>query len=156
MTRMVDHLKRAEAGFQPLFALEAAVGDSTLEPLLRHLVKLRASQINACAFCIQMHVAAALRDGESPLRLHMLPAWRESGLYTARERAALDWTEALTLLPATGAPDDVWARVEAAFDEDERAWLTLAIGAINLWNRVQVGLRVPHAEGLPPARDGAA
>ncbi|WP_118135911.1 carboxymuconolactone decarboxylase family protein [Oceanicella sp. SM1341] len=155
-SRMTDHMKRARAGFEPLFSVEAAIGASTLEASLIHLVKLRASQINGCAFCIQMHVAEALKDGETPLRLHMLPAWRESSLYSARERAALAWTEALTLLSETGAPDADWAQVEAAFDVDERAWLTLSIGAINLWNRVQAGLRVPHPTTLPGARADAA
>ncbi|MGV0908462.1 carboxymuconolactone decarboxylase family protein [Martelella sp. FOR1707] len=155
-SRMTDHMKRAKGGFEPLFAAEAAIQGSTLEPLLIHLVKLRASQINGCAFCIQMHVAEALTDGETPLRLHMLPAWRESPLYSERERAALGWTEALTKLPETGAPDADWAKVEAAFDVDERAWLTLSIGAINLWNRVQAGLRVPHGTRLPEARANAA
>lgn len=154
--RMTDHMKRAKAGFEPMFAVEAAIQGSTLEPLLVHLVKLRASQINGCAFCIQMHVAEALKDGETPLRLHMLPAWRESTLYSERERAALSWTEALTRLSETGAPDADWAPVEATFDTDERAWLTLSIGAINLWNRVQAGLRVPHATTLPPVQADAA
>ncbi|MEI4474052.1 carboxymuconolactone decarboxylase family protein [Frigidibacter sp. MR17.24] len=154
--RMTDHMKRADAGFRPLYAVEAAIRASSLEPLLVHLVKLRASQINGCAFCIQMHVAEALKDGETPLRLHMLPAWRESPLYSPRERAALAWTEALTRLPDSGAPDADWAEVEAAFDTDERAWLTIAIGAINLWNRVQAGLRVPHATTLPGPRADAA
>ncbi len=154
--RMTDHMKRAEGGFRPLYAAEAAIRGSTLEPLLIHLVKLRASQINGCAFCIQMHVAEALKEGETPLRLHMVAAWRESPLFSPRERAALGWTEALTRLPETGAPDADWAEVEAAFDADERAWLTLAIGAINLWNRVQAGLRAPHATALPAARADAA
>ncbi|MDH2328133.1 carboxymuconolactone decarboxylase family protein [Cereibacter sp. SYSU M97828] len=149
--RMSDHFKRAETGFKPLFALEAAIRTSTLEPKLLHLVKLRASQINGCAFCIQMHVSEALRDGEAPLRLHMLPAWRESPLYAPRERAALAWTEALTRVAETGAPDADWAEVQDAFTPDERAWLSLAIGAINLWNRVQIGFRSPHALDLPHA-----
>ncbi|TMV63289.1 carboxymuconolactone decarboxylase family protein [Thioclava sp. BHET1] len=155
-SRMTDHMKRADAGFRPLYAVEAAIRASSLEPLLLHLVKLRASQINGCAFCIQMHVAEALTDGETPLRLHMLPAWRESPLYSPRERAALAWAEALTRLPDTGAADADWATVEARFDADERAWLTLAIGAINLWNRVQAGLHVPHATSLPEPRADAA
>ncbi|SMO86124.1 carboxymuconolactone decarboxylase family protein [Paracoccus laeviglucosivorans] len=154
--RMTDHMKRAKAGFEPMFAVETAIQGSTLEPMLIHLVKLRASQINGCAFCLQMHVAEALKDGETPLRLHMLPAWRESGLYSERERAALAWTEALTLLPQTAAPDADWNAVEAAFDADERAWLTLSIAAINLWNRVQAGLRVPHATTLPTVQAHAA
>lgn len=154
--RMTDQFKRAEAGFKPLFAVEAAIKTSTLEPRLLHLVKLRASQINACAYCIQMHVAEALKDGETPLRLHMLPAWREASLYDARERAALAWTEALTLVAETGASDDDWALVEAAFTEEERAYLSLAIGAINLWNRVQIGFRAAHGTTLPQAQPHAA
>ncbi|HWL58944.1 MAG TPA: carboxymuconolactone decarboxylase family protein [Paracoccus sp. (in: a-proteobacteria)] len=154
--RMTDHFKRAEAGFKPLFALETAIKASPLEHGLLHLVKLRASQINGCAYCIHMHTAEALKDGEAPLRLHMLVAWRESSLYTPRERAALGWTEALTRLEQTGAPDADWAEVTAQFDEDERAWLSLAIGAINLWNRVQVGFRTAHPTELPDARRDAA
>ena len=150
--RMTDHMKRARAGFEPLYAMEGAFKASTLEPLLIHLVKLRASQINGCAFCIQMHVAEALIDGEEPLRLYMLSAWRESTLYSERERAALRWTEALTRLAETGAPDEDWAAIEAVFDADECAWLTLGIATINLWNRVQAGLRSPHATTLPPAK----
>lgn len=103
-----------------------------------------------------MHTAEALKDGEAPLRLHMLPAWRESTLYSARERAALAWTEALTLVAETSAPDEDWARVEAAFTADERAWLSLSIGAINAWNRIQVGFRAPHATTLPAPRADAA
>lgn len=149
--RMTDYLDRAAAGFKPLMALEAAVKAGPLEPKLLHLIKLRASQINGCAFCIHMHAAEALRDGETQLRLHMLAAWKESPLYSARERAALAWTESLTLLARTGAPDEDWALVKAEFTEDERAWLSLAIGAINTWNRVQVGFRAQHPTALPHA-----
>lgn len=154
--RMTDHMKRAKAGFKPMFTVEAAIRASTLEPKLLHLVKLRASQINACAYCIQMHVAEALKDGETPLRLHMLPTWREATLYDTRERAALAWTEALTRVADTGAADEDWALVEAAFTENECAYLSLAIGAINLWNRVQVGFRAAHGTTLPAAQAHAA
>ena len=154
--RMTDYFKRAEAGFKPLFSLEAAIKAGPLEHGLLHLVKLRASQINACAFCVHMHTAEALKDGETPLRLHMLVAWRESPLYSPRERAALGWTEALTRLEQTGAPDADWQAVAEAFTEDERAWLSLAIGAINIWNRVQVGFRAPHPGDLPAAKAHAA
>lgn len=149
--RMTDHFKRAETGFKALFALEAAIKASPLEPGLLHLVKLRASQINACAYCVHMHTAEALKDGEAPLRLHMLVAWRESPLYSPRERAALGWTEALTRLERTGAPEADWEAVKARFNEDERAWLSLAVGAINIWNRVQVGFRAAHPTELPHA-----
>ena len=122
----------------------SALGERSLEPGLLHLIKLRASQINGCVFCIHMHTTEALRDGETPMRLYLLTGWRESSLYSERERAALAWTEALTRLAETGAPDADWALVEAAFDPTERAWLSLAIGAINVWNRLQVGFRAPH------------
>ncbi|MDI1480581.1 carboxymuconolactone decarboxylase family protein [Polyangium sp. y55x31] len=154
--RTTDYFKRAEAGFKPLYAVEAGIRTSTLEMPLLHLMALRASQINACAYCIQVHVAEALKAGETPLRLHMLPAWRESPLYSERERAALAWTEALTLVAETGAPDADWALVEAAFTEDERAFLTLSIATINLWNRVQIGFRAAHGMTLPEAQTHAA
>lgn len=154
--RMTDYLDRAGAGFKQLLALEAAIKASPIEPRLLHLVKLRASQINACAYCIHMHTAEALRDGEAPLRLHMLPAWRESSLYSDRERAALVWTESLTRVADTGAPDADWALVEEAFTPDERAWLSLAIGAINVWNRVLVGFRAAHPTSLPAPRQADA
>lgn len=154
--RITDAFSRAEAGFKPLFALEAAIKTSTLEPKLVHLIRLRASQINACAFCIQMHTAEALKDRETPLRLHMLPAWRESPLYSPRERAALAWTEALTRLEQSGAPDADWAELQRQFGEEECVWLSLAIGAINLWNRVQAGFRAAHAMTLPAALANAA
>ncbi len=154
--RMTDYFKRADAGFKPLLALEAAIKASPLGQDLLHLVKLRASQINACSYCIHMHTAEALKDGETPLRLHMLIACRESSLYSPRERAALGWTEALTRLEQTGGPDADWEAVTAAFTEDERAWLSLAIGAINVWNRVQVGFRAPHPTDLPASKARAA
>lgn len=154
--RMTDHFKRADTGFKALFALEAAIKASPLEPGLLHLIKLRASQINACAFCVHMHTAEALKDGETQLRLHMLVAWRESPIYSLRERAALAWTEALTRLEQTGAPDADWEAVTVQFNEDERAWLSLAIGAINIWNRVQVGFRATHPATLPAAAAHAA
>jgi len=154
--RLTNPFQHAKAGFQPMLALEAALKSGPLEPALLHLIKLRASQINACAFCIQMHTAEALLDGEAPLRLHMLPAWHESSLYSARERAALAWTDSLTRLAETGAPDSDWADVEAQFTEEERVWLSLAIGAINVWNRIQVGFRAAHPTDLPagPAHAG--
>ena len=142
--RMTDYFKRAEPAFKAMFALEAALKTSPLEASLLHLIKLRASQINGCAYCIHMHVGEALKDGEDPMRLHLLAGWRDSSLYTERERAALAWTEALTLVAETGAPDADWHAVQAAFTPDEQAWLPLAIGAINVWNRVQVGFRAEH------------
>jgi|SRR5215468_6936306 len=115
-----------------------------LEDSLMELVKIRASQINGCARCLHMHTADARKRGETEERLYLLDAWRESPLYSERERAALAWTEALTLVSATHAPDDVYRDVQAQFTEQEQVVLTLLIVAINGWNRVQVGFRAVH------------
>ncbi|MEJ1157089.1 carboxymuconolactone decarboxylase family protein [Prosthecomicrobium sp. N25] len=145
MTARLDNTaKLAPAAFKAMLGLEAALAASGLDPVLLELVKLRASQINGCAFCIHMHVADLRKRGETEMRLHMLPAWRESSLFTPRERAALGWTEALTDLAATRAPDVDYEALKAAFTEAEQVNLTFAIGAINVWNRLNVGFRVPH------------
>ena len=119
-----------------------------LEESLMELVKVRASQINGCAFCLDMHTAAARKRGESEQRLYLLDAWRDSPLYSERERAALAWTEALTLLPESHAPDDVYRALQAQFTEEEQVRLTLLIVVINGWNRIQAGFRAadPLAE----------
>jgi AhpD family alkylhydroperoxidase len=115
-----------------------------LDESLMELVKIRASQINDCAFCLHMHTAAARRQGESEERLYLLDAWRESPLYTTRERAALAWTEALTQVAETHAPDGVYHALQALFTEQEQVALTMLIVAINGWNRIQVGFRAVH------------
>jgi AhpD family alkylhydroperoxidase len=125
-----------------------------VEKSLAELVKIRASQLNHCAFCLHMHTREALAAGESELRLTMLAAWAESPLYTDRERAALAWTEALTLLPETAAPDDVYAELQAHFTPEEQVKLTMLIGIINAWNRFGAGFRGVHA--LPRAEKAAA
>jgi AhpD family alkylhydroperoxidase len=117
---------------------------SGLEESLMELVKIRASQINGCAHCLQMHTAAARKRGETEERIYLLDAWRESPLYSERERAALAWTEALTLISKTHAPDDVYQAVQAQFTAQEQVALTLLIVTINGWNRVQVGFRASH------------
>ena len=118
--------------------------EGRLEPGLGHLVKIRASQINGCAMCLNMHTQEALKDGETQQRLFLLDAWRESPLYTDRERAALGWTEALVKLSDTRAPDADYAAVEAQFNETERVNLTLLIGVIMSFNQLGVGFRVRH------------
>jgi AhpD family alkylhydroperoxidase len=143
--RIAEPFSLAAAGIKAMYAVEVAIAAS-LDKTTLHLVKLRASQINGCAFCLHMHAKAARGDGETEMRIYLLDGWRESSLYSARERAALAWTEALTNVARTGAPDEDYALVEAAFDEAERVNLTLAIGAINLWNRLQVGLRAVHPQ----------
>lgn len=142
--RLNDHLSAAPATVKAMLTFGAAVADSGLEHTILELVKLRASQINGCAFCIHMHATDLRKQGESEMRLYMLDAWRESPLYTPRERAALAWTEALTRVAETGAPDEDYALLQAEFTEAEQVNLTFAIGAINVWNRVQVGFRAAH------------
>ena len=133
--------------------LNHTVENSGLERSLLELVKIRASQINGCAFCLHMHVTDARKLGETELRIALLPAWRESSLYTDRGRAALAWTEALTLIAETGAPDEDYALVQEQFTEAEQVNLTFAIGVINTWNRLAVGFRAAHP--VEKVRDAA-
>lgn len=154
--RLANPYPLAKDGFAAMVALEKAISNGPLEPSLLHLIKLRASQINGCAFCIHMHTTEARRDGESEMRLYLTNAWRESPLYSERERAALAWTEALTRVADTGAPDADWERVCAEFDEAERVWLSLAIGAINVWNRIAVGFRRDHPVETAAGAENAA
>ena len=136
--------------------LEDVVDASTLEPKLRELVKLRASQINGCAYCVDMHTKDAEAIGEDSQRLHLVAVWREAPVFSPRERAALAWTEALTLLSHTGAPDDVYDDVARQFSPDEQVALTLAIIAINGWNRLAVGFRQPVGTYVSHRRPVAA
>lgn len=144
MTPRMNIFQAAPDAMKGMLAVEAAVDGSGLEHSLLELVKLRASQINGCSFCIYMHATDAVKHGESDMRIHMLDAWRESSLYSDRERSALIWTESLTRAAKTGAPDADYVQLKAHFNEKEIAYLTTAIGAINFWNKVQVGLRAAH------------
>lgn len=127
-----------------LMGVETVLAASGLEHGLVELVRLRASQINGCAFCIHMHAADAKAHGESPLRIIMLDGWRESPLFTDRERAALTWTESLTRIGKTHAPDADYELVKSQFSESEVVALSIAIGMINAWNRLQIAARVVH------------
>ena len=138
-----DHWKVAPGGFKAMQSLEAYLRESGLEKPLLHMVKLRASQMNGCAYCIDMHWKDARAVGESEQRLYGLDAWRESPYYSPRERAALDWAEAVTRIGDTHAPDDVYQALAAQFKEEEIVALTFALVAINGWNRLCIGLRVP-------------
>ena len=131
---------------QPLVDCAKAVAGMGLETSLLYLVEIRASQINGCAVCLHMHVTDALKAGENPIRLHMVGAWRESSLFNERERAALGWTESLTRLAETGAPDADYAALRAQFSDKEQVMLTLMIGMINSFNKLNVGFRVPAAQ----------
>lgn len=151
--RVKNYHKLAQPQIQAMLALETAIKASGLEHSIIEFVKMRASQINGCAYCIHMHATDMRKHGETEMRIYMLSAWRESSLYTPRERAALAWTEALTLLPQTGAPDADYELIKAEFTETEQVNLTLAIGAINSWNRLAVGMRAEHP--VDKARDAA-
>ena len=134
----------ASDAMQPMIDLEASIKASGLEQILIDLVKTRASQINGCAYCIHMHTRDARGRGEREERLYLLDAWRESPLYTDRERAALGWTEALTLVAATRAPDADYDRLAEHFSDEEKVKLTLLIATINAWNRIAIGFRSVH------------
>jgi AhpD family alkylhydroperoxidase len=127
--------------YDAMHGLEAYLASCAIEQPLVHLVKLRASQINGCAYCIDMHWKDLRALDESELRLYLLDAWRESPQYTPRERAALAWTEAVTLVADTQVPDDVYQQARAQFSECELADLTLVIATINAWNRLSIASR---------------
>ena len=126
---------------QAMLGLERQVSQARFDRNLLNLVRMRASQINGCAYCLDMHSKDARAIGETEQRLYGLDAWRETPYYSARERAALEWTEALTLVSETRVPDDVYERVREQFSEDELAQLSLAVVAINGWNRLNVAAR---------------
>lgn len=126
-----------------VLGLQAYVNNCGLDHALLELVKIRASQINGCAFCLDMHVRDARKQGETEQRIYLLNAWEESPLYSDRERAALLWTETLTTVSETHAPDEVYEQVRLQFSEKELVDLTVAIGMINTWNRLNVGFRTP-------------
>lgn len=136
--------------------LQQVVNDCGIEPKLLELVKVRAHQINGCAYCLDMHAKDAIAIGEDPQRLHVLAAWREAPFYEPRERAALAWCESLTLLPETGAPDDTYDLAAAQFSPRELVALTTAIVAINGWNRFAVGFRAPVGSYVSRRRPAGA
>jgi len=131
--------------------LEAQVASSGLESALIELVKIRASQINGCAFCLHMHTRDARAQGESEERLYLLDAWRESPLYSQRERAALAWTEAVTLVAQTHVPDEVYEQARAQFSDEELVRLTLLVTTINAWNRFAISFRSIHPANVKAA-----
>ena len=133
----------APQGYNAMLALQGTVNKCGLEQTLLELVKLRASQLNGCAFCIAMHSRDAVRHGISQERMHLLNAWRETPLYSERERAALAWTEALTFITQGHAADEVYQQVRRHFSEKETADLGFAIAAINAWNRLAIAARTP-------------
>jgi len=142
----INYYTSSPEAMKAMMALENATASLGLEKSLLELVKLRASQINGCAFCVDMHANDARKAGESERRLMGVSVWRETPFFTPRERAALAWTEALTLLSQTHAPDEDYAAISREFTPAEQVNLTLAIATINAWNRFGVGFRaVPKA-----------
>src|SRR5579862_1574877 len=143
MSPRLNFLKLSPAAYRAMASMEQYLSNCGLEKSLRELVKLRSSQINGCAYCIDMHWKDARAGGETEQRLYGLDAWAESPYYTDRERAALAWTEALTLITAGHAPDSVYEKLKPHFLEKEISDLTWLICTINSWNRIAIGLRSP-------------
>jgi len=155
MQARIEFPKVAPAAYHALLSLESYVAKSfRLEMPLLYLIRMRASQINGCAYCLDMHSKDARANGETEQRLYALNAWRETPFFTDRERAALAWTEAVTLVSQDRVPDSVYDEVRQRFTDEEMVNLTLAVGSINCWNRLCVSLRsVPGA--YQPARKSA-
>jgi AhpD family alkylhydroperoxidase len=148
----IDFASVFPAGVRAMVGLQRAIETARLEPLLLELVKMRASQINACAYCLDRHSKDARALGESEQRLYLLAAWREASCYEPRERAALAWCEHLTLISQAGAPDAVYEKLEESFSAEEIVALTLAIVAINGWNRLAISMRAPVGAYVSPHR----
>ena len=144
MKSRINSYQTAPGVMKAMMALQNEVAQSGLDPSLVGLVEIRASQINGCAFCLHMHTRDARAQGETEQRIYLLDAWRESPLYSERERAALAWTEAVTLVSQTHVPDEVYEQAKAAFSEEELAKLTLLVVTINAWNRFSIAFRAIH------------
>jgi AhpD family alkylhydroperoxidase len=151
METRIEFGKVAPGGYKALMAMEAYLSQCGLEPVLLNLMKLRASQMNGCAYCIDMHWKDARAAGETEQRLYGLGAWEESPYYTPRERAAFAWAEAVTNLGEGHVPDAVFEAAKAQFNEKELVTLTWAIAAINGWNRMAIALRAAAGEYKPKA-----
>src|SRR5262245_7966635 len=152
MTQRLNWTRQAPEGVDAMRKVEAYLAQSSVNPRLLALVKTRASQINGCAYCLHVHSGEARQLGESYERLLLLDAWHESTLYTEQERAALAWTESLTRIDETRAPDDVYDEVRRHFSDRALADLSIAVAMINAWNRLTVGFRAVH----PAERKAAA
>lgn len=152
MSPRIDYTKASPGAVHAMLGLEKYLRTCGLEVSLLHLIKMRSSQINGCAYCLDMHSKDARAAGETEQRLYVLLRWREAPFYTDRERAALAWTEALTLIADTHAPDEVFEEVHEHFNDKEMTDLTLAIVTINGWNRIAIGLRAPVGDYEPAKR----
>lgn len=144
MKTRLNYAKASPEAFKAVMALETYVQSSGLERRFVHLIKLRASIINGCAFCVDMHVKESRHDGLSEQWINLMSVWRESPLYTEQERALLGWVDAVTKIAQTGAPDDAFEALKAHFSDEDIVKITVAIGAINTRNRIAVGFRSQH------------
>jgi len=142
MSQRIDYMKQSSELTRKFVEFTLACEKSAIEPALHDLVVIRASQINGCAFCLDMHIKQATIRGERPLRLYHIAIWRESPLFNPRERAALEWAEVLTKIPEHGVADEVYQRVRAQLSEKELSDLTFVMMSINAWNRINVGFTV--------------
>jgi AhpD family alkylhydroperoxidase len=156
MQPRIDYRKFAQEPVKLLYEIEKYVAASGLDHKLLQLVKMRASQINGCAFCLDMHSLDARAAGETEQRLYTLDAWRETPFFSERERAALAWTEAVTRVSDTHVPDEVFEDVKRQFSEKEIVDLTLALGMINLWNRMAISLRAVPGHYRPVKTSSAS
>lgn len=145
MQPRIDTTRVNQDAYKAMMGLQSYVNATELEPSLRELVNIRASQINGCAFCLHMHTRDARKAGESQERLDLVSAWRDAPVFNDRECAALAWTEAVTLVADSRVPDDVYKATRAVFSEQELVDLTMAVVAINGWNRLMVSFRIPPA-----------
>lgn len=143
MQQRIDVARVSPAAYQAVSALQKYVDQSGLDAKLRELIKIRASQINGCAFCLAMHTRDARKLGETDERMHLLNAWHEAPVYSERERAALGWIEAITLVTQGHVPDEAFEAVREQFSEKEIVDLTAAAVAINTWNRIAIAFRIP-------------
>jgi len=143
MTTRLNFLTRKNGGIEGLVAVEKWIANS-FDPKLLDLVKVRVSQMNGCAYCLHLHRQDLIKQGERDDRLLLLDAWRESQLYTERERAALAWAEALTRIAETHVPDALYEQARSAFSEDELLALSIGVTMINAWNRLAIGFRLQH------------
>jgi AhpD family alkylhydroperoxidase len=150
MTQRIDYTRQSPEPFKKLIAFSTAMNACAIEEGIRHLVEIRASQMNGCALCVDMHIKQATIHGERPLRLHHLAIWRESTLFSPRERACLAWTEVLTRIPEHGVSDELYERVRAELSEKDISDLTFIVMSINAWNRANVAFRT-----VPGAYDAA-
>ena len=146
MTPRINYAEQSSEYFKKFAAFSTALNGSSIEAGTRHLVEIRASQLNGCGLCVDMHIKQATIHGERPLRLHHLAIWRESPLFAPRERACLAWTEVLTKIPEHGVPDELYERVRTQLSEKEISDLTFIVMSINAWNRANVAFKtVPGA-----------